>query len=97
MDGWRPIIVIGRKESSGSQDPSDLGQGRRRFHPVERLGSRDDISAPIRQASPMSHPLSILDMCRVGMALDFAYGLLTHVGIGFDPNHPPGPLTPDRG
>jgi hypothetical protein len=31
------------------------------------------------------------------MALDFTYGLFPHIGIGFDPNHPPGPLTPDRG
>ncbi len=45
----------------------------------------------------MSKPLSILDMCRVGMVLDFAYGLFAHVGIGFDPNHQLGPLTPDRG
>src|SRR5260370_8066374 len=97
MEGWWPIIVIRRKESSGSQNPSDLGQGRRRSQPVERLGSSDDSGTPIRQASPMSKPLSILDMCRVGMVLDFAYGLFAHVGIGFDPNHQLGPLTPDRG
>src|SRR6059058_2896473 len=45
MECWWPIIVIRSKESSGSQNPSDLGQGRRRFHPVQRLGSSDDISA----------------------------------------------------
>ena len=73
MDCWWRIIVIRRKESSGSQNPSDLGQGRRRFHPVERLGSSDDISASIRQARLMSHPLSILDMGCVGMVLDFFF------------------------
>src|SRR5258708_3213638 len=96
MEGWRPVIVISRKESSRSQNTSDLGQGRSRFHPVERLGSSDDISTSIRQARLMSNPFSILDMFRVGMALDFAYSLGTHVGIGFNPNHPLGPLTPDR-
>ncbi len=97
MDCWWPIIVIRRKESSGSQNPSDLGQGRSRFHPMERLGSSDDISAFIRQARLMSKPLSILDMCCVGMVLDVVCGLFPHVGIGFDPNHPLSPLTPDRG
>src|SRR6266700_2438734 len=97
MECWWSIIVIRSKESSGSQNPSDLGQGRSRFHPVERLGSSDDISAPIRQARLMSHSLMILDLCRVGMVLDFVDGLFPHVGIGFDPNHPLGPLTPDRG
>ena len=97
MDCWWQIIIIRCKESSGSQNPGDLGQGRCRLHPVERLGSSDDISTPIRQASPMSKPISILDVCREGMALDFAYGLFAHVGVGFDPNHPLGPLTPDRG
>src|SRR5256885_9490445 len=54
MDCWWRIIVIRRKESCGSENTSDLGQGRRRFHPVERLGSSDDISAFIRQARLMS-------------------------------------------
>src|SRR5258708_7649622 len=45
----------------------------------------------------MSNSLSILDMCCVGMVLDFVDGLFPHVGIGFDPNHQLGSLTPDRG
>src|SRR5258708_12485402 len=94
MEGWWPIIVIRRKESSGSQNPRDLGQGRSRFHPVERLGSSDDISAPIRQARLISNSLSILDMCCVGMALDFVDGLFPHVGIAFLPTHPPPSPTP---
>jgi hypothetical protein len=97
MDCWWRIIVIRRKESSGSENPSDLGQGRSRFHPVKRLGSSDDISTPIRQARLMSYSLSILDMGRMGMVLDFVDGLFPHVGIGFDPHHQLGPLTPERG
>src|SRR5205823_14629023 len=97
MDCWWRIIVIRRKESSGSENPSDLGQGRSRLHPVERLSSSDDISTSIRQARLMSKPLSILDMGCVGMALDVVCGLFPHVGIGFDPNHPLCPLTADRG
>src|SRR5215469_3887508 len=97
MDGWWKIIVVRRKESSRSQNPGNLGQGRRWLHPVERLGSRDDIRAPIRQARPMSQPLSILDMYCERMALDFVDGLFQHVGIGLDPNHLLGPLPPDRG
>jgi hypothetical protein len=45
----------------------------------------------------MSKPLSILDLGRVGMVLHFAFGHVTLVGIGFDPNHPLGALTSDRG
>src|SRR5579885_956267 len=97
MDGWRRIIVIRSKESSGSQNPNNLGQGRRWFHPVERLGSRNNIRAPIRQARLLSQPLSILNLCRVGRVPGFAYGLVPHISIGFDPNHPLSPLAPDRG
>src|SRR5579859_5959926 len=96
MDCWWRIIVISRKESSGSQNPSDLGQRRSWFHPVERLGTRDDVSTPIRQASLMSNSLSILDVCRVGMVLDFAHSLDTHVSIRLDTNHPLGPLPRSR-
>ena len=42
----------------------------------------------------MSKSLPILDMCRIGMLLDIVGRLLSHVGIGFDANHP---LAPDRG
>src|SRR5258708_13388330 len=45
----------------------------------------------------MSNSLSDTDMCCVGMVLDFLDGLFPHVGIGFDPNHQLGSLTPDRG
>jgi hypothetical protein len=96
MEYWWPIIVISRKESPRSQKASYLGQGRSWFHPVERLGTRNDISTPIRQARLMSNSLSIFDMCRAGMFLSFTYSLSTHPSIGFDPNHPLGSLTPDH-
>src|SRR5579859_2379503 len=97
VERWWPVIIVGCEEPTGPQNTRNLGQRRGRLHPMKRLGSRDDISTRIGQASLMSNSLLILDMCRVGMVLDFAYRLGTHICIGFDPNHPLGPFTPDRG
>src|SRR5262249_55565426 len=72
VERWRPVVIVGSEEPTGPQNRSDLGQGRSRFHPVERLGGGDDVRAPIRQARLMSHPLSILDLGCIGMALEFA-------------------------
>src|SRR5712692_3208071 len=97
VERWREVIIVGSEDPTGPQDTRNLGQRRGRFHPMKRLGSSDDISTLIGQASLMSNSLLILDMCCVGMVLDFAYSLGTHIGIGFDPNHQLGPFTPDRG
>ena len=64
---------------------------------MQRLGTRDDIGAPVGQVGPIGHTLLILDARRMEMILELLYGLGTHVGVRFNPDNMLCLRAPDHG
>src|SRR5690349_4201917 len=49
--GWRPIVIIRRKDATRLQNPFAFLKGRLWLHPMQRLRTSDDLGAVRRQLS----------------------------------------------